>query len=222
MRKSSPSMSCCITIGVGGGRRTTVFEKAMRSRLLFAGGSGWDLDTRSTRRERRLPKGGRSGGGDPHPQAHKLVDEYVSLAEYVHRNLLFSHPHLHLFHLHGEAEAGAERIQIELREAYLGKRRMPSSERRDSASGLRSILIPSFSVTIASVDACSTAKSLETCTTKGGETMGMSNQGKGDVCSTKRDTRCEKFQERPREVELELERVRQTMKREIVRELERP
>jgi hypothetical protein len=61
-----------------------VFEKAMRSRLLFAGGSGWDLDTRSTRRERRLPKGGRSGGGDPHPQAHKLVDEYVSLPEYVH------------------------------------------------------------------------------------------------------------------------------------------
>jgi hypothetical protein len=45
----------------------------------------------------------------------------VSLAEYVHGKLLFSHLHLHSFHSYGETEVGEERIQIELREAYLGQ-----------------------------------------------------------------------------------------------------
>jgi hypothetical protein len=83
------------------------------------------------------------------------------LAEYVHGNLLFSHPHLYSFQSHGEAQAGEERIQIErppegVQVAYLGQRRTPSSERRDSG-GLRSTLMPSFSVAIASADARSTA-----------------------------------------------------------------
>jgi hypothetical protein len=79
------------------------------------------------------------------------------LAEYVHRNLLFFLPHLHSFHSHGEAEAGEERIHIELKEAYLGKRGTPSLERRDFTGGLHSILMPSFSVAITSTDVCSTA-----------------------------------------------------------------
>jgi hypothetical protein len=49
-------------------------------------------------------------------------------------------------------EADKERIEIELGEAYLGQWRMLSLERCDS-SELRSTLMPSFFVAIASTDA---------------------------------------------------------------------
>jgi hypothetical protein len=99
----------------------------------------------------------------------------VSLAEYVHRYWLFSHLHLHSFHSYGETEAGEERIQIELGEAYLGQQRTSSSERSDF-DRLCSILMPYFSVAIVSTDVCSNHESLGPCTGRGGRNWRRTNQ----------------------------------------------